>query len=396
MRSGSYRKMGKLTATKVKALLEMPGRYSDGDGLLLFVRSPGQASWVARVQHNGKRRDYGIGSAKLYGLAEARDRAWEVRRALKDGRDPRTLWQQPPALTQTFREAAEARFTAKAGDTGDKRAKQDKRMLADYAYPSLGALQVQSIDANRIAECLRPIWTGKPETAKQVRSLIVRTLRFTRPDGADFTKALTAAIADKLPKQPRSGNFDALPYQDVPALFRRLVDKTGISALALRLLILCANRSGEVRGAKWSEIDFDAAVWTVPAERMKMRKPHRIPLSAEALSVLEQAKAIRRSDHVFPNAKGVALSDMALTKTLRDMGLSCTAHGFRSSFRDWAAEQTSAPGEIAEAALAHAVSSAVEAAYKRTDFFDRRRELMDAWGRFAAGEDAAAVVAIHG
>lgn len=384
--------MGNLTATKVKALLDKPGRYSDGDGLLLFVRSPGQASWVARVQHNGKRRDYGIGSAKLYGLSEARDRAWEVRRALADGRDPRTLWERPAPLLQTFKEAAEARFSAKTGDVGDKRQKQDRAMLAAYAYPSLGALQVQSINADRIANCLRPIWTTKPETAKQVRSLIVRTLRFTRPDGADFTKALTAAIADKLPRQPRSGNFDALPYQEVPALMERLMPKTGVAALALRLLILCANRSGEVRGAKWSEVDFERAVWTIPAERMKMRKPHRIPLSPQALAVLEEARAIRRSDHIFPNGKGVALSDMALTKTLRDMGMSCTAHGFRSSFRDWAAEQTSAAGEIAEAALAHAVPSAVEAAYKRTDFFDRRRELMAAWGRFSMGVDSAEIV----
>jgi integrase len=384
--------MGNLTAAKVKSLLEKPGRYSDGNGLLLFVRSPGQASWVARVQHNGKRRDYGLGSAKLYGLSEARDRAWEVRRALADGRDPRTLWERPAALLQTFKEAAEARFTAKAGDTGDKRQKQDKAMLAAYAYPALGRLQVQSIDADRIAECLRPIWTAKPETAKQVRSLIVRTLRFTRPDGADFTKALTAAISDKLPKQPRAGNFDALPYQDVPALMERLAVKTGVAAKALRLLILCANRSGEVRGAKWDEIDLENAVWTVPADRMKMRKPHRVPLSPQALAVLEEAKALRRSDHVFPSGKGEALSDMALTKTLRDMGLKCTAHGFRSSFRDWAAEQTSAPGEIAEAALAHAVPSAVEAAYKRTDFFDRRRELMHAWGRFATADGSGDVV----
>jgi integrase len=165
----------------------------------------------------------------------------------------------------------------------------------------------------------------------------------------------------------------------------RLEKKIGIAAKALRLLILCASRSGEIRGAKWDEIDLGNAVWTIPAERMKMRKPHRVPLSPQALAVLEEAKAIRRSDQVFPNGKGVALSDMALTKTLRDMGMGCTAHGFRSSFRDWAAEQTSVAGEIAEAALAHAVSNAVEAAYKRTDFFDRRRDLMDAWGRFATG-----------
>jgi integrase len=268
-------------------------------------------------------------------------------------------------------------------------------MLAAYAFPALGRLQVQSIDADRIAECLRPIWTTKPETARQVRSLIVRTLRYARPDGAMFVGTLGPAIADRLPAQPRKGNFDALPYQDVPALMDRLQPKTGVAALALRLLIISASRSGEIRGAKWDEIDFDRELWTVPAERMKMRRPHRVPLSPQALGVLEEAKAIRRSDHIVPNAKGEALSDMALTKTLRDMGLECTAHGFRSSFRDWAAEQTSLPGEIAEAALAHAVPSAVEAAYKRTDFFDQRRALMDAWGRFASGEAGAEVVAIE-
>jgi integrase len=253
-------------------------------------------------------------------------------------------------------------------------------------------LQVQSIDADRIAECLRPIWTSKPETARQVRSLIVRTLRYARPDGALFVGTLGPAIADRLPAQPRKGNFDALPYPELPALMVRLEAKTGIAAKALRLLILCASRSGEIRGAKWNEIDFERAVWTVPVERMKMRKPHRVPLSPQALAVLEEAKAIRRSDQVFPNGKGEALSDMALTKTLRDMGLECTAHGFRSSFRDWAAEQTSLPGEIAEAALAHAVPSAVEAAYKRTTFFEKRRELMDAWGRFATGKGSGEVV----
>lgn len=386
--------MSNLTAQKVKALLEKPGRYSDGNGLILFVRSPGQASWVVRVQHSGKRRDYGIGSAKLYSLAEARQRAWEVRRAIADGRDPRLLWQPPAALVRTFREAADDYLTAKADDAAEKRRKQRDSMLAAYAFPALGRLQVQSVDADRIAECLRPIWTSKPETARQVRSLVIRTLRYARPDGALFVGTLGPAIADRLPAQPRKGNFEALTYQDVPALMERLTPKTGIAALALRMLILCASRSGEIRGAKWNEIDFDRAVWTIPAERMKMRKPHRVPLSPQALAVLEQAKSIRRSDQVFPNGKGEALSDMALTKTLRDMGESVTAHGFRSSFRDWAAEQTSAPGEIAEAALAHAVPSAVEAAYKRTDFFDRRRELMDAWGRFATGEASAEVVAI--
>jgi integrase len=377
--------MGKLTATKVKSLLETPGRYIDGDGLILFVRAPGQASWVARVQHNKKRRDYGIGSAKLYSLSEARDRAWEVRRALADGRDPQLLWQTPPALLLTFKEAAES-FFAKASKAGDKRRKQGTSMLAAYAFPSLGKLQVQSIDADRIAECLRPIWTTKPETARQVRSLIVRILSFVRPDGGQFESTLGRAIAARLPAQPRATNFDALPYQDVPALMTRLQEKTGVAALAVRLLVLTAARSGEIRGATWNEIDFDRAIWTVPAERMKMKRAHRVPLCSEAIAVLREAEALRRpgSDQVFPSGKGTALSDMALTKRLRDLGMNCTAHGFRSSFRDWAAE-TSVDDAVAEAALAHAVSDKVMAAYKRTTFDEMRRELMNAWGAFLGG-----------
>lgn len=383
--------MGNLSATKVKSLLDKPGRYSDGDGLILFVRSKGQASWVARVQHNKKRRDYGIGSAKLYGLSEARDRAWEVRRALADGRDPRLLWETPAPLLLTFKEAAED-FIAKASKAGEKRRKQGTSMLRAHAS-SLGKLQVQSIDADRIAECLRPIWTSKPETARQVRSLIVRILSFTRPDGGQFENTLGRAIAARLPAQPRATNFGSLPYPELPALMARLETKEGLAALAVRFLVLTAARSGEVRGAVWSEIDFDRAMWTIPADRMKMKRPHQVPLSSEAISVLREAEALRRhgTDHVFPSVKGVALSDMSLTKRLRDLGMECTAHGFRSSFRDWAAE-TSVDDAIAEAALAHAVSDKVMAAYKRTTFLEMRRGLMSDWGRFSTGQGGAEVV----
>lgn len=375
--------LGKLNAAQFKAALQAPGRYSDGDGLMLFVRKPGQASWVARLQHNGKRRDYGLGSAKLFSLAEARERAWEVRRALADGRDPKTLWSKPPPLLKTFKEAAEAFLDEKG--LSEKRTRQARSQLARYAYPNIGKLQVQSIEADRIADCLRPIWTTKPETARQLRSLIERVLRFTRPDGALFAGTLGPAISDRLPKQPAKGNFKALPYQELPDFIARLAEKQGMAALALNFAILTAARSGEVREATWDEIDLDARVWTVPAERMKSRKPHRVPLSDPAIGVLQIAGSMRRfgSDHVFPSQKGGSLSDMALTKTLRDMSMKCTAHGFRSTFRDWAAEQSLAPGEVAEAALAHAVPNAVEAAYKRTDFFDRRRELMDEWASYA-------------
>ena len=383
--------MGNLSAAKVKAILSKPGRYSDGDGLILFVRSVGQASWVARFQQNGKRHDYGIGSAKLYSLAEARERAWQVRRTLADGGDPRTLWETPAPLLLTFKDAAEE-FFAKGNKAGDRRQKQGQSQLARFAYPNLGKFQVQSIDAVRIAECLRPIWTSKPETARQVRSLIVRILSFVRPDGGQFENSLGRAIAARLPTQPRSTNFDALPYHEVPALMGRLEERSGIAALGVRLLVLTATRSGEIRGATWNEIDFDRALWTIPAERMKMKRAHKVPLSPQAIAVLREAEEVRRlgTEHVFPSAKGGALSDMSLTKRLRDLGMACTAHGFRSSFRDWAAE-TSVDDAVAEAALAHAVTDKVMAAYKRTTFDEMRRKLMDDWGRYAVGEGSADV-----
>jgi integrase len=293
-------------------------------------------------------------------------------------------------MTRLFRDVATEFIEAKFSPASQK---LSLARLKAYAFPALGKLQLQSVDADVIAAALRPIWISKPETARRTRQLIIRTLRYGRPDGALLESTLAKAVSDRLPSQPRRGNFAAMPYEELPALMARLVDKGGMGALALRAAILTAARSGEVRGATWAEIDFDNAVWTVPAERMKMRRAHRVPLSAEALAVFKEAAGIRRkgTQLVFPSAKGGQLSDMTLTKALRDLGESATAHGFRSSFRDWAAEQTSLPGEIAEAALAHTVPNAVEAAYRRTDFFDKRRELMDSWGRFAAGAAAKVV-----
>jgi integrase len=227
-----------------------------------------------------------------------------------------------------------------------------------------------------------------------VRSLIIRTLRYARPDGALLQTTLAKAVADRLPRQPSKGNRSAMDYREVPALMRRLEKKAGIGALALRLAILCASRSQEVRGARWSEIDFETKVWNVPAERMKMRRAHRAPLSTEALEVLKQAASIRRAgcDLVFPSASDGWLSDMTLTKALRDLNERVTQHGFRSSFRDWVADKTAFPDAVAEAALAHAVSDSVLAAYRRTTFEEQRRELMSAWGSYCAGSSGAEVV----
>jgi integrase len=376
--------MGKLTVMAMKSALKKPGRHSDGDGLYLLVRGPGQASWMARLQHQGKQRDFGLGSVKTVELAEARELCRQYRRELKAGRDPLVLMRPVKGMTSTFKDAAtefiNGRFSGAAHTAAMAR-------LNTYIVPVLGKYQIQSIDAELIADCLRPLWLAKPETARRVRDLIIRTIRHGRPDGPLLEAVLARAVSDRLPRQPAKVNFAALAYSGVPALMKRLEAKGGIGALALRAVILTAVRSGEVRGAVWNEVDLDAAVWTIPAERMKMRRPHRVPLSAEAVAIFRMAEAHRQvgTDLVFPAPSGKVLSDMTLTKAFRDLEVPSTVHGLRSSFRDWAAEQTSFPGEIAEAALAHAVPNAVEAAYKRTDFYDKRKELMSAWGRYATG-----------
>lgn len=379
--------MPKLTAAGVKAALGKPGRYRDGAGLLLYVRKPGQASWVARIQHDGLRRDFGLGTVDLVSLAEAREKARAMKKALLDGRDPLALSRPPEGMTRLFRTTAEDFIKVKFTPANQAVA---LTRLRTFAFPTLGKLQLQSIDADTIAATLRPIWMTKPETARRVRDLITRTLRYGRPDGALLESTLARAITDRLATQPRRGNFAPLPYREVPALMARLADKGGMGALALRFAILTAARSGEVRGAERDEFDLDAAVWTIPAGRMKARRAHRVPLSPVAVALLRPLLEVRIAGTrlAFPSATGKPLSDMTLTKALRDLGESATAHGFRSSFRDWAAEQSSFPGEIAEAALAPAVPDAVVAAYRRTDFFDKRCELMAAWSAFATGGGA--------
>jgi integrase len=294
-------------------------------------------------------------------------------------------------MTMTFRDAAYAFLEKKFTVENRRRA---KRRIEMWALPKLGSYQIQTIDADLIAETLQQVWVKQPETGRMVRSLIIRTLRYARPDGALLENTLAKAIADRLPKQPNRGNRAAMDYRDVPALMNRLKGKSGIGALALRFAILCASRSQEVRGAQWCEIDLEGKVWVVPAERMKMKRAHKVPLSGEALAVVEQAASMRRagSEFLFPSARDAWLSDMTLTKVLRDLGEQVTQHGFRSSFRDWVAEKTGAPDAVAESCLAHVVEDKVLAAYRRTDFFDMRQSLMAAWGEFCAGGAGADIV----
>jgi integrase len=380
--------MGKLTALKVKSL-NHPGRYADGDGLALVVGAKGGKSWLLRAQVNGKRRDLGLGSAKLVSLAEARESAIDLRRQLAKGIDPIAEREKARLAATTFREAARlVHAEQKAGWKNGKHQAQWLTTLENYAFPDLGDLAVDEIDGPAIRDVLIKIWLSKPETARRVRQRIGTVLDWAYAKGLRPSEAPMRSLSKGLPRQPKkTRHFAALPYEDVPDLIGSLHERATMSRLALEFLILTAARSGEVRLAVMSEIDFKARLWSIPAERMKTGRPHQVPLSGPAIDVL-RAAALRRpggTDLVFPGQKrGRPLSDMTLLKVVRDMDLPVTVHGFRSAFRDWVAECTSYPGEVAEAALAHTIANRVEAAYRRTDFLQKRRALMDQWGRFCA------------
>lgn len=378
--------MGKLTALKIRSLTE-PGRYSDGDGLFLEINGKGAASWILRVQNNGKRQDIGLGSSKVVSLKEAREAAFATRQKIAQGIDPVADRKQERQVIPTFRRAAE--MVHEEHEKAWKNGKHQNQWIATlktYAFPKMGDRLVSEIEGPLIRDVLAPIWLSKPETARRVRQRIGTVLDWSYARGFRATEAPMRSLSKGLPRQPKKDNhFAALPYASVPDFIEKLCARESVGRVALEALILTAARSGEIRGATWSELDLEAALWTIPAERMKMGRVHVVPLAPQAVAVFERAKKFKTgaSDLVFPgqNVKK-PLSDMTLLKILRDMDLAVTVHGFRSAFRDWVAEQTDYSGEIAEAALAHTVSNKVEAAYRRTDFLDKRRLLMRDWSAF--------------
>jgi integrase len=385
--------MGKLNPIQVKSLTA-PGRYMDGDGLMLEVKPSGSKSWVVRLQAGGKRRDYGLGSFKDIGLSEARDLARDYRKKLRLGLDP-VAARRTVSTTPTFAEAAATVHDEhKRGWRNGKHGAQWLSTVKTYVFPSIGQLRVDAVTTGHVRDLLADIWLTKPETARRVRQRIGTVMDYAHGKGWREPFVMSA-VSKALPKQPRkSGRFEALPYADLPAFLAKLRERVSVGRLALEALILTAARSGEIRLARSSEIDMDKATWTLPAERMKAGKTHVVPLSPAALSVLKRAAEFRAggSDLVFPGMKrGRPLSDMTLLKILRDMKVDATVHGFRSSFRDWCAEETSFSGEVAEAALAHAIPNKVEAAYRRTDFLDKRRKLMESWAAYCLGSSAIVV-----
>lgn len=383
--------MGKLTAIGVKAALANPGTYQDGDGLILKVDKRGGASWLLRVQHEGKRRDIGLGSAKLVTLAQARSKAAEARAAIRgEGRDIVAERRERKAAAVTFREAALAMHESHRHQWGSsKHGDQWLATLENYAFPDLGGKPVGAIAAGDIISAIAEVWSTKPETGRRVRQRICAVLDFAHARGWRTTEAPARSLAagKGLPKQRAGKNHAALPYAELHSFLIRLRASGGVwGRLALEFVILTAARSQEVRLATWDEFDLETGLWTVPAQHMKMRREHRVPLSLEARMVLKSAAAVRlpEANIVFPGINGKPMSDMTLLAVLRRMKEPFTVHGFRSTFRTWVAEETNFPGEVAEAALAHQNPNEVERSYQRGTLLEKRRKLMDAWGAYCS------------
>lgn len=380
--------MGNLTALKMKALTE--GRYSDGGGLILDVSAKGSASWLLRIMIAGKRRDIGLGSLKVLTLAAARAKAADYRRQIAQGIDPVVQRKKVADPVPTFRDAAlRVHEEHKAAWKNGKHQDQWINTLTSYAFPQLGDRLVNDIEGLIIRDVLATIWLAKPETARRVRQRIGAVLDWSYAKGYRASEAPMRSLSKGLPRQPRKdGHFAAMAYTKVPHFLASLRERKSVGRLALEAVILTAARSGEIRGATWSEFDLETGLWSVPAERMKMGRVHHVPLAPAAIDAFRRAEAFRApcTDLVFPgqNLKR-PLSDMTLLKVMRDLETGVTVHGFRSAFRDWAAEETSYPGEVAEAALAHAIPNKVEAAYRRTDFLEKRRALMRDWAAFCTG-----------
>lgn len=400
--------MGKLTAVGVKAALANPGTYQDGEGLFLKVDKRGGASWTLRLQRDGKRQDIGLGSARLLSLAEARNKASVLRKAVKvERRDVLAEKKDEAAAKVTFREAA--RQYHSENEAGWKSAIYRRQWLAsleNYAFPKLGNLPTGSIMASDIITVLTPIWQEIPETARQVRNRICAVLDYAHAKGWRSTEAPSGNGSLKagrgLPRQVKEReNRKAMPYVAVPGFLTALRRKPSYGRLALELLVLTGVRSQEVRLATWSEFDLETRLWTIPAAHMKRNKAHVVPLSDAAMAVLRKAAALKLqdTDQVFPGSSGGPMSDMTLLKVLRDMHEPYHVHGFRSALTDWAANE-GYPDSVVEAVLAHKTPDAVQAAYRRTTYLGtpdqpgQRVKLMADWGRYCSSGSAGNAVVV--
>ncbi len=383
--------MGKLTSVGAKALTKS-GRYGDGDGLYLYISPSGTKSWVQRIVVNGRRRDIGLGSYSTVGLASARSIAHDNRVAVAEGRDPvaekRESAQRCPPTIPTFAQAAACVIELRRPTwSNEKHVAQWESTLATYAHPLIGDIAVDAITSADLMNVLTPIWTFKAETASRVRQRIETVMDWAVAQGYRVDNPAGRSLLRGLPKTQRlKEHHRALPYAQVPGAVMK-IRESNVSIgtkLAFEYLVLTAGRSGEVRGADWAEVDWESATWEIPAARMKARRPHRIPLARRAMDILEQALELGDGQGlIFPGMRsGKPASEMVFTAMLRRLEIPAVPHGFRTSFRNWVAECTPTPWAVAEAALAHNVGNSTEAAYMRSDLFDQRRVLMDAWASY--------------
>ncbi len=390
---------GSLTARKVQ--IAKPGKYSDGGNLYLIASPTGARKWVLRFTWRGKAKEMGLGSATTVDLADARDRATAARRKVAQGINPIEDRKRDNGIP-TFGEMADSvREALSAGFRNEKHKAQWKSTLETYAAP-LRARPVDSIATDDVLAVLKPIWTEKAETASRLRGRIEKVLDAAKAKGfrdGENPARWRGHLDHLLPKPSKlsRGHHAAMAYEDVSAFVSQLRERDATAALALEFCILTAARSGEVLGARWSEIDLDKKIWTVPANRMKAGREHRVPLSGRAVSIIKQLAKLRAGGFVFPGqARNKPLSNMAMEMMLRRMKIEgATVHGFRSSFRDWAGNVSSFPREVTETALAHVIGDKAEQAYRRSDALDKRRKLMEAWAAYCEPKGSSNVVSLR-
>ena len=384
--------------------LKEPGLWAVGGvaGLYLHVNARGARSWILRVVVGDKRRDMGLGGYPDIGVADARQKAREARLKIEQGVDPILLRKQAKselmalqATDKTFEQAA-GEYNKNHADSrsNDKHRKQWESTLAAYAFPVVGKLSLRHIRQEHILKILEPIWTTKTETATRVRGRMESILDWAKVKGlrsGENPAAWKGHLDHMLPAPTRLKKIEhltAVPVREMPGFMVKLRQAAGIAAQALEFLILTAARSGEVRGITWEEVSLDDALWIVPAERMKMKKEHRVPLSNRAVDILKSQPRIDGNPLVFPAPRGSQMSDATMSAVLKRMNVDATVHGFRSSFRDWCGDYTNYPRDLAEQCLAHGADDPVEAAYRRGDALERRREIMNEWSKFIAGHQA--------
>lgn len=397
------RKAKELSALEVSRIVDA-GHHSVGGvaGLYLYVINTGARSWVLRTMVGDKRRHMGLGSFPEVPLARAKEKARAAKEKIAQGIDPilqrhaaASSLRAQQASEKTFEQAAQAYLQAHGdGWKNPKHRAQWAATLETYAYPHMGKLLVQDIGQEHILNVLEPIWKTKTETASRLRGRIENVLDWAtvRKYRSGENPARWKGHLDKLLPAPgkiqKVAHHRALPLAQMPIFMTDLRKREGVAARALEFTILCAARSGETRGAVWSEVDLEKSIWTVPAERMKSGKEHRIPLSVPAIALLKAQPRFVDNDLVFPAPRGGPLSDMSLTAVMRRMEVDAVPHGFRSTFRDWAGEQTNYPRDLAEQALAHVLENKVEAAYRRGDALEKRRTMMDDWANFCSTTQA--------